>query len=147
MLANGIRAHALSAFFRKCVMAIYDERTVYIVDDDEAVRDSTQELLQCCRYAVQRFSSGRDFLQQFDPAAGICIILDLHMPGISGFQVLDALKARGNTVPIILFSGRSDLTTEEFAYQSGVIALLSKPIDAEQLIGLIHQIESKKAAA
>jgi two-component system response regulator FixJ len=120
---------------------------VYIVDDDDDVRDSTQVLLQCDGFEVQGFASGSEFLQGFDEAAGLCIILDLHMPGVSGFQVLDALQARGNTVPIILFSGRSDFTTEEFAYQSGVVALLAKPIDAETMIELILQQVAKKAAA
>ncbi len=90
---------------------------------------------------------GAFFLQDFDPAAGICIILDLHMPGVSGFQVLDALQARGNIVPVILFSGRSDFTTEENAHRSGVIALLAKPIDAEKMIELIEYCISIKAAA
>jgi two-component system, LuxR family, response regulator FixJ len=128
-------------------MAHRDDLIVYIVDDDDDVRDSMQELLQCCGFKVQGFACGRDFLQKFDPSVGICIILDLHMPGVSGFQVLDALQARGNTVPIILFSGRSDSTTEEFAHRSGVIALLAKPVDAEEMIGLIQHLISKKAAA
>jgi len=122
-------------------------RIVYVVDDDEDVRDSTDVLLQSDGFEVQGFASGGDFLQAFDPADAICIILDLHMPGISGFQVLDALKARGNTVPIILFSGRSDFTTEEFASQSCVIALLTKPIDAQRMIELIEPLVAKKAAA
>ena len=120
---------------------------VYIVDDDDDVRDSTKVLLQCDGFEVQGFASGGDFLQGFDPVAGLCIILDLHMPGISGFQVLDALQARGNTVPVILFSGRSDFTTEEFSSHSGVIALLTKPVDAKKMINLIEYCVSQKAAA
>jgi len=120
---------------------------VYIVDDDDDVRDSTEVLLESDGFEIQGFDSGGAFLQAFDPAAGICIILDLHMPGISGFQVLDALHARGNTVPIILFSGRSDVTTEEFTQQSGVIALLAKPIDAQRMIELIEHLVAKRAAA
>jgi two-component system response regulator FixJ len=122
-------------------------RVVYIVDDDEDVRDSTEILLQSDGFEVQGFATGGGFLEAFDPDAAICIILDLHMPGVSGFQVLDALKARGNTVPIILFSGRSDFTTEEFASQSGVVALLTKPVDAERMIELIEPLVAKKAAA
>ena len=120
---------------------------VYIVDDDEDVRDSTEVLLQSDGFEVQGFASGGDFLQAFDPDAAICIILDLHMPGVSGFQVLDILQTRGNTVPIILFSGRCDVTTEEFAQQAGVVALLTKPIDAARMIELIEPLVAKKAAA
>lgn len=128
-------------------MTLRDSRIVYIVDDDEDVRDSTQVLLECYGYTVQGFASGRDFLQSVDPAAGICVILDLHMPDISGFQVLDTLQARGNIIPIILFSGRSDAATEEFAHRAGVIALLAKPIDAQKMIALIEHCVSQKAAA
>jgi two-component system response regulator FixJ len=147
MLADWKEAHALSSLFRECEMSLCGGRIVTIVDDDDDVRDSTQELLQSEGFEVQGFASGSDFLEGFDPATGLCIILDLHMPGVSGFQVLDALQARGNTVPIILFSGRTDVTTEEFAYQSGVVALLSKPVDADKMIELIQQQVEKKAAA
>jgi len=122
-------------------------RVVYIVDDDEDVRDSTEVLLQSDGFEVQGFASGGDFLQAFDPDVAICVILDLHMPGVSGFQVLDILQTRGNTVPIILFSGRSDFTTEEYAQQAGVVALLTKPIDAARMIELIEPLVAKKAAA
>lgn len=120
---------------------------VYIVDDDDDVRDSTEELLQCDEFKVEGFSSGRDFLQHFDSDTAICIILDLHMPDISGFQVLDALQARGNTVPVVLFSGRSDFSTEEFAHHSGVIAVLAKPIDVDRIIAVIQNLLAEKAAA
>ena len=147
MLADGKEAQALCALFRECEMPLRAGWIVYIVDDDEDVRDSTQVLLESDGFVVQGFASGGDFLAGFDPAAGLCIILDLHMPGVSGFQVLDALQARGNTVPIILFSGRSDFTTEEFASQSGVVGLLAKPVDGETMIELIEQQVAKKAAA
>jgi FixJ family two-component response regulator len=65
------------------------------------------------------------------------------MPDISGFQVLDALQARGNTVPVVLFSGRSDFTTEEFGPHSSVIAMLAKPLDAKNLIDLIQTLLEK----
>ena len=147
MLVDWKWAHALFVLVRECEMPLRASWIVYVVDDDEDVRDSTQVLLQSDGYEVQGFGSGGDFLEGFDPVAGICIILDLHMPGISGFQVLDALKARGNIVPIILFSGRSDVTTEEFSHHSGVIALLTKPVDAKKMIELIEYCLSEKAAA
>lgn len=128
-------------------MTLRGDKIVYIVDDDDDVRDSLQELVQCSGFKVQGFASGRTFLQEFDPHIGVCIILDLHMPDISGFRVLDALQARASSVPVILFTGRSDSTTEEFANRSGVIALLAKPIDPEKMIGLIEHLDAKRAAA
>jgi FixJ family two-component response regulator len=122
-------------------------RFVYVVDDDDDVRDSTQELLQSTGIEVRAFASGREFLDKFDPSAGSCIVLDLHMPDMSGFQVLDILHARGNTIPIILFTGRCDPTTEKFARQSGVIALLAKSIDHDELIEQVQRLVAKSLAA
>jgi two-component system response regulator FixJ len=121
-------------------MPLHGDHLVTIVDDDEDVRNSMQELLQCAGFDTRGYASGREFLKNFDPPAGICIILDLHMPDISGFGVLDALHARGNTIPIVLFSGRSDHTTEEFAQRSGVIALLTKPVEGDTIIDLIQTL-------
>jgi two-component system response regulator FixJ len=128
-------------------MPLHRDWIVTIVDDDDDVRDSMQELLWCDAFKVEGFASGRDFLKAFDPARGLCIILDLHMPDISGFQVLDALQARGNTVPVVLFSGRSDHTTEEFAHRSGVVAVLAKPVDADEILGLIQSLREKSEAS
>ncbi len=128
-------------------MPLRRDWTIYIVDDDDDVRDSIQELLQCVGLAVLGFASGRDFLQRYDPVTGLCIVLDLHMPDISGLQVLDALQARGNTVPIVVFSGRSDQTTLEFAHRSGVIAVLGKPLDPDKLIALMQSLLTEKTTA
>jgi len=141
------RVYGLRALLRVCTMPIRRDWIVSVVDDDDDVRDSTLELLQCEGFKVAGFASGRDFLQQFDPATGLCIILDLHMPDISGFLVLDAQQARGNTVPVVLFSGRSDFSTEEFAHRSGVIAVFAKPIDVDTIIDLMRNLLAEKAAA
>lgn len=128
-------------------MSAHNDWIVYIVDDDDSVRDSTQELLQCIGFNVEGFSSGRDFLQKFDAAAGLCIILDLYMPDISGLQVLDALQARRNTVPVILFSGLSDHMTEEAARRFGVIARLGKSTHPDIMIDLIQTLASEKSTS
>jgi two-component system response regulator FixJ len=115
---------------------------VCLVDDDVAVLDSTSVLLRSAGLKVHAYASGREFLANFDEAATGCIILDLHMPGISGFQTLDSLRSRGNTVPVVIFSGRSDSGTEEYFRKSGAIALLTKPVDHDAMIGLVRSILS-----
>ena len=147
MFVTAKGAYVPFILLRERVVAQRHDWIVYIVDDDDDVRDSTLELLQCVGFAVRDFASGRDFLQQFEPTTGLCIILDLHMPDISGFQVLDALQTRGSTVPIIVFSGRSDHTTQEFGHRSDVIAVVGKPLDADRMIDLIQTLLNAKAAA
>lgn len=120
----------------------YNKRLVCLVDDDAAVRDSTESLLKSASIEVSAHASARAFLAVFDPAKACCIILDLHMPEMSGFQVLDVLRERVNTVPIVLFSGRSDTTTEEFVKRSGAVALLSKPVADDALIELVRKLTS-----
>jgi two-component system, LuxR family, response regulator FixJ len=116
---------------------------IYVVDDDAFVRESTMALLQAAGLSALAFESGGEFLNKLDSAGGGCILLDLHMPGLSGFQVLDTLNRNGNRKPVILFSGRVDSTTEEFAKASGAAALLPKPSPPGQLIALLRQLLSQ----
>jgi two-component system, LuxR family, response regulator FixJ len=121
-------------------MALFQNRIVYIIDDDDAVRDSTSALLKSAGFEIRPYASGRAFLKDFSSDASGCILLDLHMPDISGFTMLDLLRARGNGVPIVLFSGRTDPGTEEFARKSGAVAILAKPVDDGQLVDLIRHL-------
>jgi FixJ family two-component response regulator len=113
---------------------------VHVIDDDAAVRDSTRALLISWRIAVCTYASGREFLEKLTPAMFGCIILDLHMPDISGFQLLDILRERGCLIPVILFTGRADPATEEMARLSSAIAILAKPVSEDQLIGLVQSL-------
>ncbi len=120
-------------------MSQFGGRFIYVVDDDDGVRESTIELMASAGIEARGFSSARDFLETFDSEAG-CILLDLHMPQLSGFRTLEILRGRGNTVPVVLFSGRADAASDYLASQSGVIALLAKPIEHNELIGLVRCI-------
>jgi FixJ family two-component response regulator len=117
-----------------------DERFAHIIDDDEAVRESTRALLTSWRIAVRTYASGREFLQKLTPATFGCIILDLHMPDVSGFQMLDILRERGCLIPVILFTGRADAATEEMARLSNATAILTKPVSEDKLIGLVQSL-------
>jgi FixJ family two-component response regulator len=123
-------------------LPLHGNLTVCLIDDDPAVLESTSMLLKSASINVRAYASGREFLADFDEAITGCIILDLHMPGISGFETLDSLRSRGNTVPVVIFSGRSDASTEEFFKKSGAVALLTKPVDHDAMIGLVRDILS-----
>ncbi len=119
-----------------------EERFAHIIDDDAAVRDSTRALLASWRIAVRTYASGREFLQKLTPTTFGCIILDLHMPDLSGFQMLDMLRERGCRIPVILFTGRADPATEKMAMHAGATAILAKPVSEDELLGLVQRLLS-----
>jgi two-component system, LuxR family, response regulator FixJ len=117
-----------------------------VVDDDDHVRNSTIALLGAFGIDSRGHASGAAFLKDFDASTGCCILLDLHMPGLSDFQILDNLRERGSRLPVVLFSGRTDLITEQLAEQSGAVALLPKPVVPAQLIGLVRRLLAENRA-
>lgn len=120
---------------------------IYIVDDDADVRESTVALLESHGLEVRGFASGNDFLREFDPEIGGCVILDVHMPDISGMRILDALQLEGRSVPVVFCTGHVEGATEELAKRSGAAAVLSKPVDASELISLIRRLISSGDAS
>jgi len=111
---------------------------IYIVDDDEAVRDSMRLLLESSGFAAREFASADLFLKA-DSAAMGCLLLDLHMPGISGLELLRLIRARGSRRPVIVISGRRDPAQDAEVWAAGATALLSKPFDDQQLLDLLKQ--------
>ena len=114
-------------------------RVVYIVDDDEAVRDSTSLLLKSEGFAALEFPSADAFLEHFDPVKSGCILLDLHMPGMSGLELLELMKARGIETPVIVISGRRDPALNELVMRAGAMAILSKPSKDDDLLSLVSR--------
>ena len=112
-------------------------RTVCIIDDDEAVRDSLGLLLESDGLATLRYESADAFLQAGAPETG-CLILDLHMPGTSGLELLRLLRRRGLSVPIIVVSGRRDPLLDAEVQAAGATDLLSKPFDDGALLTLVQ---------
>lgn len=121
-------------------MAATDQnRFVCVVDDDEAVRDSTQMLLGIYGYQVRAYAGARDFLAEFDAAHTGCLILDMHMPEMTGVELLALLRARGITTPTIIVSGQTDAVVGETLTRSGAFAILSKPVNEDELMGFVKK--------
>lgn len=111
---------------------------VYIVDDDDAVRDSLQLLVMAEGIDAEAYPSGAEFLAAVDPARAVSLVLDLHMPGSGGFDVMAALARRGIDIPVVLISGRVDAASRDRAIAAGVRAVLEKPLDCDQLLAALH---------
>ena len=117
-------------------MAIVDQ-FVFIVDDDNAVRDSLKTLLELQSFTVKTFETCQDFLSARSDGAA-CLVLDIHLPGMSGLDLMEAMKRMDRGLPTILITGRCDSAMRDRAKALGVVALLEKPIDFGNLMAAIH---------
>ncbi|HVQ41370.1 MAG TPA: response regulator [Vicinamibacterales bacterium] len=114
--------------------------TVFIVDDDLSVRRSLRRLVISVGYNVQLFSSAEEVLAVTDWPKACCLIVDVSMPGMTGVELVDALRAASRNVPVILSSGYSDAATLARARQSDVFAFLPKPFRAHELLPLLARM-------
>jgi two-component system response regulator FixJ len=120
-------------------MPAESKRTVIcVVDDDDAVRDATQFLLETYGFEVRAFPSAATFLADFSLAATACILLDLHMPQMGGLELVQALRSWGAQTPVVILSGRRDAAMDSELQAAGVSAILSKPCEDEVLIAAIR---------
>jgi FixJ family two-component response regulator len=111
---------------------------IFIVDDDAGVRDSLRHLLESGGFAAQEFPSCREFLDADWGDEDNCLILDVHMPGMSGIELLETVRRDGVTLPVIVLSGRIDAATRSRARAAGVLAIVEKPHQAEELLNLVR---------
>ena len=119
---------------------------VYIIDDDESVRDALELLMLAAGFDALMFSSAAAFLESVAPSSRDCLILDLCMPGMDGFDLLKALSDRGVTAPVIVLTALDEEENRERARQMGVEAFFKKPVDDQALIDMIRWSLGKSAA-
>src|SRR5262245_5388959 len=124
--------------FREPCLADTPLPTVYVVDDDDAVRDSLKILLESYDLAVRYSVSVPDFLGASEPSGPACLVLDLHLPVMGGFDVMNTLAQRGSRLPVIVITGRGDAQTKARALQAGAVAFLEKPVDDKSLMTAIR---------
>lgn len=119
---------------------------VYIVDDDEAIRDSLRWLFQSRQLAAEAFDSAEAFLAACDPALAGCLVLDIRMPGMSGPELQDRLIAQGWPIPIIFLTGHGDVPMAVAALKKGAFDFAEKPFNDNQLVDLVIQALAQDSA-
>jgi len=122
---------------------------VYVVDDDEAVRDSLQWLLEASRYRVLGYDSAEKFLADHDPEAIAVAIVDVRMPGMSGLELQDELIARKVPYPVIFITGHGDVPMAVSTMKKGAVDFIEKPFDHGALKALVERMltEARTRAA
>ena len=111
---------------------------VAIVDDDESVRESLPDLLGEIGFAAHSFSSAEEFITSDCPAQTRCLILDVAMPGMTGFDLQRELKLRGQSIPIIFISAQKDEALRRRALQQGAVEFLFKPFSDTALLQALN---------
>ncbi|MFP6559542.1 oxygen response regulator transcription factor FixJ [Paraburkholderia sp. B3] len=122
------------------------QETVFVVDDDEAVRDSLRWLLEANGYRVQCFNSAEEFLEAYQPAqAGqiACLILDVRMSGMSGLELQERLIADNTALPIIFVTGHGDVPMAVSTMKKGAMDFIEKPFDEAELRKLVERMLDK----
>jgi FixJ family two-component response regulator len=121
-------------------------QTVFIVDDDEAVRSSLRLLLKSVGLTPTALGSAREFLDRYNPAQPGCLVLDVRMPGMSGIELQETLNLQGAIVPVIFISGHGDVPMAVEAMQAGAFDFLQKPFRDQDLIDRIQRALEKDRA-
>ncbi len=115
------------------------EPTLFLVDDDRAVRDALSLYLGSKGVRVTSYSSAHEFLQAYDPDRPGCLLLDIRMPGMDGLELQDALATSGVRIPIIFITGHGDVSMAVRAIKKGASDFLEKPFDNEALLACIKK--------
>jgi FixJ family two-component response regulator len=116
-----------------------DALTVFIIDDDPAIRDALALMLGIAGYRTVLFPDAESFLHAFDPAWRGCVVADLKLPGASGLELQAQLRERGATLPVVIITAHGDVMSARAAFHAEAVDFLPKPFESAQLL---HAIEA-----
>jgi two-component system response regulator FixJ len=111
---------------------------VYVIDDDEAMRDSLDFLLDSSGFGVRLFDNAQGFLDALPGLGFGCVVSDVRMPGVDGIELLKRMKAQHSSFPILIMTGHGDVPLAVEAMKLGAVDFLEKPFDDDRLIGMIE---------
>jgi FixJ family two-component response regulator len=120
-------------------MHVSRELLVAVIDDDEPFRAALVESLCSLGYGARGFASADEFVAENGESSSDCIITDIHMPGMNGFDLTRLLASRGSKVPVIMITARADPGLEAQAATGGAICLLKKPFETSALIDCLNR--------
>jgi len=115
-----------------------DKGKVYVIDDDEAMRDSLNFLLDSAGFNVTLFESALKFLEALPSLDFGCVVSDVRMPGLDGIELLKRMKADQSSFPIVIMTGHGDIPLAVEAMKLGAVDFLEKPFEDDRLIGMIE---------
>jgi FixJ family two-component response regulator len=115
-----------------------NESIVYVVDDDDSIREAVFNLLQVVGLKVECFASAQDFLAKERPDTASCLVLDVRMPGASGLNLQDDLTRAGITIPIIFVTAHADIPMTVRAMKAGAVEFLTKPFRDQDLLDAVQ---------
>jgi two-component system response regulator FixJ len=113
--------------------------TIYVVDDDEAVRESLGALLEAQGYQVKGFASAEDFLRAYRGDMRGCLLVDLRMPGMDGLTLLQRLASSGSKLPVVVVTGHGDVPLAVRAMKAGAVDFLQKPYGNEAMLEVVRR--------
>jgi len=119
-------------------------RRIAVVDDEQSVRKALQRLLRSAGMDVQSYASGADFLEAMASNPPDCVVLDLHMPGVNGFEVQERLAGAGAPLPVVVITGHDSPEARTRVMASGARGYLTKPVDDRLLLDAISVAVSKQ---
>lgn len=128
-------------------MTLNEEQTVFVIDDDAAVRDSIAELVDSIGLRAEVHASAQAFLDAFQPERPGCLVLDVRMAGMSGLALQDRLNAQGARIPVIVLTGHGDVPMAVQALKAGAIDFLQKPCRDQDLLDSITAALAADASA
>ena len=114
------------------------EMTVFVVDDDQAMRGSLQWLIESVGMKVQTYDSAQAFLDAYYPGRAGCLLLDVRMPGMTGLELQEYLVRREIRLPVIIITGHGDVSMAVKAMKAGAVDFIEKPFDDEELLNSIR---------
>jgi FixJ family two-component response regulator len=116
-----------------------DQPTVFVVDDDAAVRDAISNLLESVGLLAHAFGSTEEFWKAPKPDTPCCLVLDVRLPGATGLEFQDVLAGKGVDIPIIFVTAHGDVPMTSRAMKAGAVEFLMKPFQKDELLAAVHQ--------
>lgn len=120
-------------------MTNQQEATVFVVDDDPAIRKSLRWLIESVGLNVQTYELASEFLDSYSPDRPGCLVLDVRIPGMSGLELQEKLRERGYDIPVIIVSGYGDVPMAVRAMKAGAVDFLEKPVSDQVLLDYIQK--------